>query len=310
MSSNVKILLTGSTGFIGGFVRSRLKEDPRFSLTVAVRKTEIVNASVHAVGDISAGTDWSAPLSGVDVVVHCAALAHLKGNGFNTLEKFRQSNTDATLSLATQAAAQGVRRFIFLSSIGVNGNTSSQPFSAEDAPAPAEPYAISKLEAELGLIKIQSQTAMEVVIIRPPLVYGPNPPGNFGLLMNLVATGLPLPLGGIKNRRSFVSVWNLVDLVVTCIDHPAAAGQVFLVRDGEDVSTSGLIEDIASAQGRSLRLFWLPQTLFKIGSMLVRKRQIYQRLFDSLEVDDTPTRQRLNWEPPCGLKDSLRKCFR
>lgn len=310
MTRQLKVLLTGSTGFIGSQLLSRLREAPHLSTVIAVRSAGGLGAGAHVVGDCTSQTDWSTALSGIDVVVHCAARAHvLKDEVDNPLALFRETNTAGTLKLARQAADQGAKRFIFLSSIGVNGNATMQPFSAEDTPAPAEPYAVSKLEAEQGLWAIQRETGMEVVVIRPPLVYGPNSPGNFGLLIRVVSKGLPLPLAGINNSRSLVSVWNLVDLIITSIDHPKAGGQMLLVRDGEDVSTSDLLRAIGNAQGTPARLFWLPPAMLKAGAALMGKQSVYRRLFDSLQVDDTATRQKLNWSPPVSLEDGLFRCF-
>jgi len=310
MSNPQKILLTGSTGFIGRKLCERLVQSEQVCLTLALRHSDAEHPNAHVLGEFTGEAEWSAAVTGVDVVIHCAARAHvLKEHVANPLGSFRETNTAGTLALARQAAAQGVKRFIFLSSIGVNGKASTQPFTANDTPAPAEPYAVSKLEAEQGLWEIQRETGMEVVVIRPPLVYGPDAPGNFGLLMGIVSKGLPLPLAGISNSRSFVSVWNLVDLIATCIDHPKAAGQLFLVQDGQDVSTSDLLRGIGKAQGKPARLFWLPAPLLKAGAILLRKHSMYERLFDSLQVDDTGTRQQLDWTPPVSVDEGLRRCF-
>lgn len=311
MNNPQKVLLTGSTGFIGRALYERLSLTKQVSLSLALRRSTAKHPDAHVLGEFTGESACTAALTDVDMVIHCAARAHvLKEYATAPLSSFRETNTAGTLALARQAAAKGVKRFIFLSSIGVNGDASTQPFTVNDTPAPAGPYAVSKLEAEQGLWEIQKDTGMQVVVIRPPLVYGPDAPGNFGLLMSIVSKGLPLPLTGINNSRSFVSVWNLVDLIVTCIDHPSAAGQLFLVRDGQDVSTSELLREIGRAQDRAARLFWLPAPLLKAGAILLGKRSMYRSLFDSLQVDDTGTRNQLDWTPPLTLRQGLERCFK
>lgn len=312
MSEPRSILLTGSTGFVGAFVLMSLRRSDRYSASVAVRNgPSLCSPDVYVLGDFDANTDWHSALAGVDVVIHCAARAHvLKDSTEDPLAAFRTVNRDACLNLAKQAADQGVKRFIFLSSIGVSGNhTDGQPFRDDDYAAPAEPYAISKFEAEQGLWAIQRQTGLEVVIIRPPLVYGPNPPGNFGLLMDLVRKGIPLPLAAVNNRRSFVSVWNLVDLIVTCIDHPKAKNRVFLVSDGEDLSTTDLISRLASSMGKRSRLFPFPAQLLRLVAAGLGKRSMAERLLGSLEIDVSQTCRVLNWTPPYSVDESLKRCF-
>lgn len=306
-----RILLTGATGFIGAHICEALLEKfPDKTPLLALRSPCSTSVPCKVLGDFTQNTDWSDALKDVETVIHCAGRAHILNDTSDNPEMlFRESNTLATLNLAQQAHSQGVNRFIFLSSIGVNGNASSSPFTPDDDPAPADPYTQSKLEAERGLWRLQQETSMEVVIIRPPLAYGPEAPGNFGLLAKVLRTGLPLPLSGIENARSFVSVWNLADLVTTCVDHPQAANQTFLVRDGEDVSTSELLRKMAIAQGQTPKLFWLPSTLLKAGATLVGKRQMYDRLFDSLQVDDTATRETLDWEPPLSLDEGIKRSF-
>jgi nucleoside-diphosphate-sugar epimerase len=202
-----------------------------------------------------------------------------------------------------------VKRFLFISSIGVNGNINTRPFTEDDEPNPAEPYALSKWEAEQGLWEIQRETGMEVVIIRPPLVYGPNAPGNFGSLMRWVEKGLPLPLGAIDNQRSLVALDNLVDLIITCIDHPAAANQVFLAGDGEDLSTTELLRGVARAMGKSAHLIPVPPSLLMLGATLLGKKAVAQRLLGSLQVDISKARRLLGWQPPVSVEEGLRRCF-
>ena len=309
MKKPLKILITGASGFIGSQLVKQLETSGQVEIRVATRRPIKRGNQAHAVDDVSPTTDWTEAVSKIDVVIHCAARAHvLNDDKANPLELYRYTNTDGTLNLARQAARHGVKRFIFLSSIGVNGTSSAKPFTSDTIPCPSEAYAQSKLEAEQGLHAIQQET-MEVVTIRPPLVYGPNAPGNFGLLSRILRTSLPLPLNGINNARSFVSIWNLSDLIATCVDHPQAANKTFLVRDGEDVSTSELLRKMAIAQGQTPRLFWMPSMLLKAGATLLGKRQMYDRLFDSLQVDDTATRETLGWEPPLSLDEGIKRSF-
>jgi nucleoside-diphosphate-sugar epimerase len=233
----------------------------------------------------------------------------MKEEALDPLVEFRSVNVEGTLRLARQAAEAGVRRFIFISSIGVNGgDTFAHPFAAEDNVAPHTPYAISKHEAEVGLRALADNTKMEIVIIRPPLVYGPNAPGNFLSLMNWLMSGIPLPLGAvIENRRSFVFIDNLVDLIVTCLDHPAAANQTFLVSDGESLSTAALLRRMGEALGRPARLIQVPVPLLQMGAALLGKRDMAQRLCGSLEVDIGKTRELLGWTPPISVDEGLRR---
>ncbi len=222
---------------------------------------------------------------------------------------YQRVNVSGTLKLAQQAAHAGVRRFIFISSIGVNGNVSKRPFSADGHPHPAEAYAQSKWQAEQALWEIQKQTGMEVVIIRPPLVYGPDAPGNFGSLVRWVEKGVPLPLGAIHNKRSLVGIDNLVDLIIRCIDHPAAANQVFLAGDGEDLSTTELLRGVGKAMGKPARLIPVPAGLLQFGATLLGKKAMAQRLLGSLQVDISKTCELLDWKPPYTVEEGLRRCF-
>ncbi|MFG5861349.1 UDP-glucose 4-epimerase family protein [Metapseudomonas sp. CR1201] len=307
----MRVLLTGATGFIGSGLLQRLLQDGLHLPVAAIRRP---SADLHSdvpcihVGELSLNTDWSVALTGADVVVHAAARAHvIKESSSDPLAEFRSVNLDGTLALANQAALAGVKRFVFISSIGVNGNQSFRPFKVDDTPNPVEPYAISKLEAELGLRRLTAETGMEVVIIRPPLVYGPQAPGNFARLINIVAKGIPLPFGAIHNQRSLVSLDNLVDLIVTCIDHPAAANQTFLVSDGEDLSTTELLRRMGAALGKPARLLPVPSWLLEAGAVMLGKKALYQRLCGSLQVDISKTRELLGWEPPISVDAALRK---
>ena len=308
-----EILVTGGTGFVGKAVVQRLlNDDESRRVAVALRKdgeqwSERILTRVT--GDLEPSTDWSLALDGGSVLVHCAARVHVMAEtAINPLDEFRRVNVQGTLNLARQAAAVGVRRFVFVSSIGVNGAaTSHKPFASEDQAQPHSPYAQSKYEAELGLQALATETGMEVVIIRPPLVYGPCAPGNFGSLMRWLGRGIPLPLGAIHNQRSLVALDNLVDLIVTCLTHPAAANQTFLVSDGEDVSTTELLRRMGQALGCPARLIPVPASWLKLAAAMVGKQDVAQRLCGSLQVDIKKTRRLLGWTPPLSLNEGLRR---
>lgn len=308
-----EILVTGATGFVGkALVQRLLVEDKAGRVAVAVRRSgqqwpERVLPCLT--GDLEPSTDWSVALAGVSTVVHCAARVHLMADtAVDPMMEFRRINVQGTLNLARQAVDAGVRRFVFVSSIGVNGAvTSHRPFTSEDQVQPHSPYARSKYEAELGLQAIAAKTWMEVVIIRPPLVYGPGAPGNFGSLMRWLKRGVPLPLGAIYNHRSLVGLDNLVDLIMTCLTHSAAANQIFLVSDGDDVSTTDLLRRMGCAMGCPARLVPVPASWLKLAANLVGKQEMAQRLCSSLQVDIAKTRDLLGWRPPLSLDQGLKK---
>lgn len=306
------ILVTGGSGFVGSALLMQLLKDG-FEARASARSslsTELKGVQYHQIRDMTASTDWNAALIGVQVVVHCAARVHvLQDDATDPLQAYREVNVNGTLNLARQAAQAGVRRFVFVSSIKVNGEATQpgQPFFAEDVPAPLDPYGVSKLEAEQGLREIEAQTGMEVVIVRPPLVYGPGVKANFASMMRWVARGIPLPLGAIQNARSMVALENLVDLMVTCLTHPAAAGQTFLVSDGEDVSTTELLRRTAQAMGKKALLLPVPASVLELGASLLGKRAVAQRLCGSLQVDIEKTRRLLGWSPPLTLDQGLKK---
>ena len=266
--------------------------------------------SSFVVGNIDGTTYWSTALQGADAVIHLAARVHvMRDSAREPLVEFHHVNTEGTLNLARQAAAAGVRRFIFLSTIGVNGNSTlhGKVFVPTDTPCPHDPYSLSKYEAENGLHSIAQSTGMEVVIIRPPLVYGANAPGNFGKLTRLVAKSLPLPLGSINNRRSLVGIDNLVDFIITCLEHPDAANETFLVSDGEDLSTPDLIRRMARAMNRPARLFPVPVWALQAGASLLGKGDAVQRLCGNLQVDISKSRILLGWNPPVSVDEGLRR---
>ncbi|AZD30984.1 UDP-glucose 4-epimerase [Pseudomonas chlororaphis] len=242
------------------------------------------------------------------MVIHVAARVHVMHDTLtDPLAAFREVNVEGTLNLARQAVEAGVKRFIFISSIKVNGEQTSSgaPYTADDMPAPVDPYGISKLEAEQGLLALAADTGMEVVIIRPVLVYGPGVKANFLSMMRWLYRGVPLPFGAVQNRRSLVALDNLVDLIVTCIDHPAAANQRFLASDGEDVSTTDLLRKLAFALGKPAHLIRVPVWLMSTVATFLGRRALSQRLFGSLQVDITKNQQLLGWTPPVSLDDAL-----
>ncbi len=308
------VLVSGANGFVG---RAACAEFQRqgFRVRGAVRSTQSSQQSAAinyiAMGSLDAQTNWAGAMGGVDCVLHLAGRVHVMNDqSDDSLEKFRHSNVEATANLARQAAAAGVRRFIFISSVKVNGESTEvgQPFTASDVPEPSDPYGVSKHEAENLLRQISTETGMEVVIIRPPLVYGPSVKANFESMMRWLCTGVPLPLAAVKNnRRSMVALDNLVDLIVTCAHHPRAANQTFLVADGEDLSTVDLLTRMSHALGRPVRLFYVPLALLKLLFMASNKLGIYQRLCNSLQLDMTKTQQLLGWTPPVSVDEGLRR---
>jgi nucleoside-diphosphate-sugar epimerase len=309
--SSVKVAVTGANGFVGRAVCAASKTHG-MAVRAICRSSLDVPAGVEGVviSNIDAGTDWQHALTGCHVVVHLAARVHvMQDAATDPLLEFRRVNVQGSLNLARQAAAAGVRRFVFISSVKVNGEATGpgHPFKADDRPAPLDAYGISKMEAEQGLRELAAQTGMQVVIIRPPLVYGPGVKANFAAMMRWLGRGLPLPLGAIANQRSLVALDNLVDLIMTCITHPVAANETFLVSDGEDVSTTELLRRMGRAMGCPARLLPVPASLLKLAATLVGKRDVAQRLCGSLQVDIAKTRQLLGWRPPLTLDQGLKK---
>ncbi len=305
------LLITGASGFVGSALCQRLATVEDLTPRAALRpssQSPLAGIDAVTVADLSADTDWQAALIDVDVVVHAAARVHvMKETATDSLAEFRRVNVQGTLNLARQAAAAGVRRFIFISSIKVNGETSQpgRPLHADDTPAPQDAYGVSKHEAEQGLQAVAAETGMEVVVIRPVLVYGPGVKANFLSMMRWLERGVPLPLGAVHNRRSLVSLGNLVDLIITCVEHPAAAGQTFLASDGEAVSLSELLRALGRALGRPARLVPVPAALLQTGAALLGRRDLAQRLLGSLQVDITKNHQLLGWRPPYTLEQGL-----
>jgi nucleoside-diphosphate-sugar epimerase len=269
-----------------------------------------LNVKTHHIPSIDEAADWVPILEGVNVVIHAAARVHVMNDkSADPLSEYRKVNVAGTLNLASQSARAGVGRFVFVSSIKVHGEASQpgRPFRPDDAPAPVDPYGVSKLEAELGLREIESKRGMEVVIVRPPLVYGPGVRANFASMMRWVRLGIPLPLGAIHNSRSLVAIDNLGDLLVTCLSHPAAGGQTFLVSDGEDVSTTELLRRTAHAMGKKACLVPVPGLMLENVAALVGKNTLAQRLCSSLQVDIEKTRDLLGWSPPLTLNQGLKR---
>ena len=310
----MKILLTGANGFVGGHLVQALEAKPGIDLTATIRRpVEILAAKTIMVQDLDANTNWSEALKSQDVVIHAAARVHImKDDAADPMLEYRRTNVEGTLNLARQAAAASIKRFIFLSSIKVNGEETEvgRPFYADDTARPIDDYGVSKAEAEKGLQEISLDTGMEVVIIRAPLVYGQNIKGNFAKLIALVAKGVPLPLAMVKNQRSFVAIDNLVDLIITCINHPKAANQIFLVSDGQDLSTPELLDGMAKAMGRDIRLFPIPLSFLSLVAVIIGKRGEANRLLGSLQLDISKTLDVLDWAPVIDFEEGVRRCFR
>ena len=295
------VLVTGATGFVGAHLVS----------TLMATDVDVRPLARSDFDRIAAGESGKTSLEGCDTVVHLAARAHvLDETSPALLDVYRKTNRDATLILARAAAAVGVRRFVFVSSIRVNGSSSSRPFRSEDPPHPEEPYALSKYEAELGLWRVAEETGLEVVVVRPPLVYGPGVKANFRRLLGLAATGLPLPFASIEGRRSLISVHNLVDVLRICLQHRNAPGRTLLVSDGKDISLPSLIRELAAGMDRPSRLFPMPAGLVRALAALVGRAETFDKLAASLQVDPTDTFSALGWRPPISLTDGLRETAR
>ena len=301
----MKILVTGATGFVGRAVLARLAASG-YATMPAVRSSAGLPEE-QLIGELDSDTNWTVALNGVDAVVHLAARVHVMHDGENfPHEAFHRVNALGTVRLAEQAAAAGVKRLVFLSSIKVNGEGSPVPYRETDIPAPQDPYAISKWEAEQGLHDIAARTGLEVVILRPPLVYGAGVKANFRRLMEAVRKGIPLPFGSIENSRSLLYLGNLVDAIRACIEHPAAANKTYLISDGEDVSTPDLVRRLARAMNRPARLLPVPPALLSAAGTLLGKRDQVARLLGSLTLDSSAIRRDLGWTPPYTLDDGLR----
>lgn len=304
----MKILVTGASGFVGVPTCRRLLAAGH-QVVAAVRRDDCflpLGIEARRVAPLGPDTDWRDVLAGCDAVVHLAARAHvMKDRVADRLTLFRRINRDGAVRLAEQAAAGGVKRFVFVSSIKVNGEGTPQdrPFRADDSPAPVDPYGVSKAEAEAALADVASRTGLSLAVVRPPLVHGPGAKGNLAALLKVLCLGLPLPLGAVDNRRSLVGVDNLADALAFLVERDTQG--CFLVRDGDDISTAQLIRLLADGMGISARLVPVPPTLLRLAGTVTGKRAAVDRLIGSLVVDDAPLRA-LGWVPPLGLRDGLR----
>lgn len=327
-----RFLVTGANGFVGKSICAELQRQG-YEAWGAVRRNDVVlNSKISqiSVGEINTLTDWSAALAGVDVVIHLAARVHVMNEASgDPLTEFRKTNVQGTEHLARSAAAHGVKRLVFVSSIKVNGESTfpdsssslreippgpplskwgkiKPVFSEADEANPQDPYGVSKWEAEQALQRVAQETGLEVVIVRPPLVYGAGVKGNFAQMLKVLAKGIPLPLASVNNLRSLIYIGNFVDALMICATHPAAAGQTYLVSDGEDVSTPDLLCQLGLAMGRPARLLPCPPILLKLAGRLVGKSDQIDRLLGSLQVDSSKIRRDLGWQPPFTLHEGLR----
>lgn len=309
------VLVTGANGFVGSALCAALAA-AGYRVRAATRTpdqpVDDVSAEWVTVGNIDDATDWGRALQGVEGIVHLAARVHvMRETAADPLAEFRQLNVAATAHVARQAVAAGVRRFVYVSTIKVNGErTEGCAFTSDAVPQPEDAYAQSKLEAEQVLRELGERTGLEVVIVRPPLVYGPGVKGNFLSLLRWVNRGLPLPLARCANRRSLVGITNLADLLIRCISHPAAAGRVFLAGDGEDLSTPELVRRLARALNRPARLVPVPQSLLRFAARSLGRQGAYERLCGSLQIDIGDARRLLDWIPPLSVDDELERTAR
>jgi UDP-4-keto-D-QuiNAc 4-reductase len=302
-----RVLVTGATGFVGRILCKALVQSG-YLVRVALRSEDSVRLCVGehvTVGDI-ATADWSVALKGVESVIHCAARAHILHDSNRNADLYMETNAGATLRLANAASHAGVRRFVYMSSIKVNGEkTADRPYSAADEPDPQDAYGASKLLGERNVMLVAARGHMEVTIVRSPLVYGPGVRANFLRLLRWVDKGWPLPLGAIRNTRSLVSIWNLCDLLVELLKHPMAAGRTWMVSDGKDLSTPDLIRCIGAAMGRRVHLLPVPVALLRLCGRLVGRAAEIERLCGSLVVDITQTRRELGWSPQVSIDEAL-----
>jgi nucleoside-diphosphate-sugar epimerase len=314
--SNLKIMVTGGSGFVGrALVKALIDESFSVSCPVRPGAQVLLNCvDLHEIDGIDAITDWNASLQSCSVVVHLAARVHVMDESSdNPLQAFRVVNVEGTKNLARQAASSGVKRFVYLSSVKSCAEASKigSPITYESVMSPLDAYGISKMEAEIALKAIANETGMEIVIIRSPLVYGPGVKANFAALIRFVRLGFPLPFGGLSdNRRSFVGIDNLVSFIRTCIEHPVAAGQTFLVSDGDDMSTKVLIERLSKAMGKADRLFYVPPLWLNFIFTLIGKRSFFNRLKGTLQVDISRNHELLGWEPMVSVEDGFQEMLK
>jgi nucleoside-diphosphate-sugar epimerase len=307
----MKYLITGGNGFVGSLLCAELTRQGQV-VRAALRSVQqpVGNVEEVEVGQIDGETLWAEVLRGVDVIVHLAARVHvMRETAADPLAEFLRVNLHGTVNLARQAVQAGVKRLVYVSSIGVNGNRTegAHAFSETDTPLPHNAYAFSKWQAEQALLEIALETGLEIVVVRPPLVYGPAAKGNFPRLLAAINKGFPLPLAGANNARSLIYVGNLVDALIACATHAAASGQTYLVRDGEDVSTALLVEKIAAALGRKNRSFYFPPGLLRVVANVLGRSDQIDSLFGSLRVNDAKIRTELGWSAPYTLEQGLRE---
>lgn len=305
----MRVLVTGASGFVGRVLCPALLARGH-SVVRGLRRSQPLSLAPPGcddvvVGDIHGGTDWSAALRGVDVVAHLAARVHVMSDSADGAEEHRRVNAEGTAALARAAYGAGVRRLVFMSTIKVNGEERESAYGPADTPAPTDPYGVAKLLAEQALFQTARETGGEAVVIRPPLVFGPGAKGNFPRLLSLVGKGLPLPFGSIRNRRSLVSVWNLVDLTCVALEHASAPGGVYFAAEERDLSTPELLGVIARAMGRRPNVWPFPPSLLRALFALVGRNEEFVRLSGSLCVDRSPTRNHLGWTPPVSLEEGM-----
>ncbi len=297
-----KILITGGSGFIGSFLANKLASNYHVRLFLRTTPGKHIQYE-YVVNNIEEA------IVGVDIVIHCAGIAHAHKKYIKNVDKIRKANIELAIKFATESIKHNVKRFIFLSSIGVNGSYNETPFTEDDLPNPDNLYAQSKFEAEKALINLVATSKMDYVIIRPPMVYGPGAPGSFGKLINLILSGFPLPFKNVKNKKSFISIENLSDFIMQCMEHQNASNQLFLVSDNDDQSTTDLINLLSKALGKNVVLFYVNKHVFKFIFYLLRKDALYNSLFSSLEIDIGKARKLLEWEPKIsfdkGITDSV-----
>lgn len=307
----MKVLVTGASGFVGRALVERLVAERGFDPASGVRRPDTTLPNQVSIPDLGAGGDWSAAVGNAEAVVHLAARVHVMAErAVDPLAEYRRANVDGTIGLARAAAAAGVKRFVLVSTVKVNGETTppGRPFTEAQAAAPMDPYGVSKAEAERALFDLGRETGMEVVVIRPTLVYGPGVKANFLAMTRWIARGVPLPFGSItRNRRSLLALDNLTDLIVTCLRHPAAAGHVFLASDGEDLSTAELMHRVALAMGRTARLIPVPTWLLGAAARATGRANLWQRLGGDLQVDTSKARSLLGWKAPVTVDEGLRR---
>lgn len=307
----MNVLVTGAGGFIGGYLAPALARRGHVATGIA-RRTRAIAGYVEVLpGELERLDQWADALNGKQVVVHMAARAHVlseSGSPDQVLETFRRVNRDATLALADEAARRGVRRFVFISSIGVCGNLSgARAFDEVRTVEPVTPYAISKFEAEEGLRELAARTGMELVIIRPVLVYAADAPGNFALLLRLVRSRLPLPFARVDNKRSLLAVENLAEFIGTCVEHSAAAGECFVIADEAPISTHDMLKELSRGMGCKARLLPVPVVMLRLAASLLGRRKMYEQLCEDLWIDTSKAAQLLDWRPSQGIHEGLRR---